>query len=171
MVNKKNNRSNVKDVLIKVENYGQEERKAQLSLSIGNKEVTKRAIVVSSQDEMVVEFTNVRFPTREAHGSIELKTENENIAIDDRHYFVSSSSEEAKILAVNGEPDSRDDIKDELFYLDRALNLPGVRKYKLIQTRPDRLKQHDLSGYQAVIFANVRATGSSLKHLICSLKN
>jgi hypothetical protein len=62
-------------------------------------------------------------------------------------------------LAVNGEPNHQDPSKDELFFVERAINLPNASQYKLINTGAKDLNKIDLSEYRAVILANVKNLG------------
>lgn len=153
-VSRKNESARRGDVLVRIKNYGGEKKKGNVVLSINNKKISQRKIALPSSEEEIVHFMNVRFPQGNAYGYVDIASD-ESIASDNRHFFVLEKRARAQVLAVNGEP-NRDAAKDELFFLDRAINLPNLAKYSLIKTTPTKVNKYDFSNYRAVILANVK---------------
>jgi hypothetical protein len=145
-----------KNVLAKVTNFGQESAKIKAQLFLNNKRNSGKNIQVESGEEGIVQFGNVLFPKGDISGWVEVTAGDEDVRVDNRYYFVSMAEKKPGILAVNGEPDSKDAANDELFFIDHALNLPGLGKYTLKQVGSAQVNSTDLSDFSAIVMANVR---------------
>ena len=154
-ISREHNSAQTGDVLTRIKNYGNEKR-IKVVLNINNKNISQRNVTVPADEEQIVQFKSVRFPKGNASGSIAVSFEDESITIDNRHFFVLENKTKAQVLAVNGEP-NKDATQDELFFLERAINLPDLAKYSLIKTSPQKVRNYDFSNYRTVILANVKA--------------
>ncbi len=154
-ISREHNSVQTGDVLTRIKNYGNDKKRVNVVLNINNKKIAQRNVAISADEEQIVQFKRVRFPKGNAFGNIELAFENESITIDNRHFFVLENKTKAQLLAVNGEP-HKDATQDELFFLERAINLPDLAKYSLIKTSPKEARKYDFSNYRAVILVNVK---------------
>ena len=145
-----------RDVLVRVLNLGSEPRKASLSLKINDKSSAKRSLNLAADEEKIIELKGVRFPKGTAAGEIEIDVAGEEIVDDNRYFFVLETTSKAQILAVNGEPNKRDVTRDELFYVDRAINLPRLAKYSMVETEARAIGNHEFSDYRAVMLLNIK---------------
>ena len=143
------------DVLTRIKNYGNDKKRLKVVLNINNKKIAQRNVTVSADEEQIVQFKRVRFPKGNASGNIDVVFEDESITIDNRYFFVLEDKTKAQLLAINGEP-HKDTVQDELFFLERAINLPDLAKYSLITTSPQKAREYNFSNYRAVILANVK---------------
>ncbi len=143
------------DVLTRIKNYGNDKKRLKVVLNINNKKIAQRNVTVSADEEQIVQFKRVRFPQGNASGNIDVVFEDESITIDNRYFFVLEDKTKAQLLAINGEP-HKDTVQDELFFLERAINLPDLAKYSLITTSPQKAREYNFSNYRAVILANVK---------------
>jgi len=143
------------DVLTRIKNYGNDKKRLKVVLNINNKKIAQRNVTVSADEEQIVQFKRVRFPKGNASGNIDVVFEDESITIDNRYFFVLEDKTKAQLLAINGEP-HKDTVQDELFFLERAINLPDLAKYSLIKTIPQKARAYNFSNYRAVILANVK---------------
>ena len=150
-----------KDVLVRVRNYGKEKERVTVSLHLNDKRVSRKRTTLLPDEEKLVPFKNVVFPLGLAAGTVALEAD-ETLTADNRFYFVSESRAQPEILAVSGEPNARDVTQDELFFLERAINVPRLAKYKLVKTNPQSLGQYDFNNYRAVILANVKDLSRSV---------
>ncbi|MFQ5604185.1 MAG: BatA domain-containing protein [bacterium] len=151
-----------KNALVRIKNYGGKKRQATVLLHINQRKVAQRKVSLAADEEKIVQFSNVRIPKGQVTGHVEIRAQKDGLWQDNHHYFVIEKQNQAQILAVDGEPDRRDVIKDELFYLDRALNLPKLSKFKLTNTTPEQLHNVDFNDYQTVILANVKDMGRTI---------
>lgn len=147
------------DVLVRLKNYGNKKLQTQIRLLLNEREVSRKNESLSPTEEKIVHFKRTRFPDGFVTGIVEASSEAENITIDNQYFFVIEKKTKSQILAVNGEPNKRVSSDDELFFLDRAVNLPKLAKYSLVQTTPENLNDYDFSNYRAIILANVKDLG------------
>ncbi|MFQ5648649.1 MAG: BatA domain-containing protein [bacterium] len=143
------------DVLARVKNFGKEKRKITTRLYLNRKKISQRVLTFLAGEEKTIRFKRVRLSGAFVTGFIELNSEDDALELDNRYYFVVQSQAQSKILAVNGEP-RRDAATDELFFMERAINLPGLAKYALVKALPKELEKHDFKDYRAIILANVK---------------
>jgi hypothetical protein len=147
------------EVLVRVLNQSEEASEAALTLNLNGNTVKQARIALAAGEEKTATFKDMPVTSNLSSGFVEI-TNRDAIAVDNRYYFVWESQANSQVLAVDGEPD-KDIVRDELFYLERAINFPGVSKYTLVRTTPSQLRQHDVSRYQAVLLANVNDLSSS----------
>lgn len=143
------------DVLARVKNFGTETQRVSLVLRMNNRKTAQRNFTLQPGTEQVVRFRRVAAPAGYVTGQVTLVGEKGGLMVDNSYFFILETQSRAQILAVDGEPD-RDLTRDELFFLDRALNLPGYARFSLIKTTSKKLPQFDFSEYRAVILANVQ---------------
>lgn len=142
------------DVLARVKNYSRDRKNFKIILSINGKKISRRNERLRANEEAIVQFQNVSFPDRSVFGSVDIDFE-ESLAADNQHFFVLENNTKTKILAINGEY-NKDATRDELFYLDRAINLPSIARYSLVKTTPNKAKKNDFNDYRAIILANLK---------------
>ncbi|MFQ5753296.1 MAG: BatA domain-containing protein, partial [bacterium] len=147
------------NVLVRIKNYGSKKKKSVLTLHIQKRKVAQRNVTLLPEEEKIVQLHNVHFPKGLVSGFVEVQTEKEDLTTDNHYFFVVDSKTKAQILAVNGEPNPHDITKDELFFVDRAVNLPKLAKYILVQTVAEEIHDVDFHDYQAVILGNVKTSG------------
>ncbi|MCG8606848.1 hypothetical protein MJD09_17915, partial [bacterium] len=145
-----------RNVLVRLQNFGADSKKASLFLTLNNRATARRSIELFGDEEKIIEFKDVRFPKGTVSGGIEVKVEGEQLTQDNQYFFVLETKSKTQILAVNGETNSRDATKDELFFVERAVNLPKLAKYTLVKTEPRRLNREEFSDYRAVLLVNVK---------------
>ncbi|MFQ6113300.1 MAG: beta-galactosidase trimerization domain-containing protein, partial [bacterium] len=144
------------DILVRANNYCDEKSKITVSLYLNNKKIAERNAAIPAGDERIVNFNSVNFPKATSTGLVKLRSPNDRFTLDNQYYFVLEKRSRALILAVNGEPNTRDAPKDELFFVERAVNLPNSQNYKLIKADPKNLNKYDFSEYRVVLLANVQ---------------
>jgi hypothetical protein len=147
---------NQREVLTRIKNFGPLKKKLEVNLIINGRSAAKKNLALVAGEEKIVEFNNVTFSAGAASGYVEIQANNESILQDNRYFFVVETTDRGNILAVNGEPAARDASADELFFVERAINLPELAKYDLIPTTPQKLSGHEFSDYQVILFANVK---------------
>ena len=140
-------------VFARLKNYGDEIRKASAMLFINSKKISQRNVALTAGEEKIVQFNRIPLTQGTVAGHVELEV-TDQLAVDNRFYFVSENRARSDILAVNGEP-HRNPGTDELFFVERAINLPDS-KFKLTETTSRDLHTHDFSNYRAVLLANVK---------------
>ncbi len=156
LISAKNPLRKQREVLARIKNFGQPKKKVEVSLVVNGRRAAQKNLTLAAEEEKIVEFNNVTFPSGAVSGYMEIQANNESILQDNRYFFVVETMGKGKILAVNGEPHPRDVNQDELFFVERAVNLPELAKYELIQTTPQKLSGHEFSDYQVILFANVK---------------
>jgi hypothetical protein len=77
------------------------------------------------------------------------------IPADNRFYFVLRNRGKVHLLGISGEPPQRLG-RDELFFVDRAFNLPGGSPFELVSIYPNSLVEQSLTDFQVVLLANVK---------------
>ncbi|MFQ5676578.1 MAG: VWA domain-containing protein, partial [bacterium] len=142
------------DVLARVKNFGPDRKQFKVTLNINNKKISQRSQTLLANEETIVRFRSVKFPDRNVFGSVDIDYK-ENLTVDNRHFFVLEKDAKTRILAVNGEY-NKDATQDELFYLDRAINLPSIARYSLVKTTPNKAKRFDFNDYGVIILANLK---------------
>ncbi len=142
------------EVLIKVKNYGGTKAKAKLALNLQTKRVAQRDLELLPDDEQIVQFSRVLVPSGVVTGEVSLTASDDALAIDNRYHFVVETGSNSEILVVNGEP-KKDPTQDELFFFERAINLPGLARYSMTTVQQGGLDGVDFDKYRAVILANV----------------
>jgi len=148
-------KKNTVDLLARVGNDGGDAQTIKLDLHLNDRSIASKQVKLQPYEEQVVMFTRVPLPRGVTHGFVAIASPHDPIAADNRYYFVLQPRGESRILAVNGEPSARDRTTDELFFVERAVNLPGTAKYNL-QTVPYRqLDGIDFSDFRAVLLANI----------------
>ncbi len=148
-----------KDVLVRVTNFGAEKKKTSVILNINDRKISQRKITLLANEEKIIQFNKVRMPAGLVTGYVDIQTEEEKITQDNQFFFLLENNTRTQILAVNGEPNTRDVTRDELFFVDRAVNLPELAKYTLVKSKADRISNFDFSDYQSVILANIKDIG------------
>jgi 3-isopropylmalate dehydratase small subunit len=155
------------DILVRVKNYGNEKSKNKIALYLNNKKIGEKQATIPKRGEKIVEFNRIAFPNATTVGLVEVNSAKDKLTLDNQYYFVLEKKSKALILAVNGEPNRRDAPKDELFFVERAINLPNSQNYKLVKAKPKDLNKYDLSEYRVVLLANVKdISRETLKRLI-----
>lgn len=142
------------DLLVRLANHGAGASDVSATVTINGTKRAVKNVTLPGGQEKVVRFARIYLPEGWASGVVEL-TAGDKIAADNRFYFVLDNQSQTEVLAVNGEP-SEDAAGDELFFLERAVNLPEVAKYKLVACRVDDIGKFDFNDYRAVILANVQ---------------
>lgn len=143
------------EVLARVKNFSNEKNSVNTVLRLGDRKVSQRTLTFKPGEEKTVRFRRVSLSGRFVTGAIEIDVENDAIELDNQYHFVLKNESEAQILAINGEP-KRDPAQDELFFLERAINLDGLAKYSLVRTNANTIDNHDFKDYRTIILANVR---------------
>lgn len=143
------------DLLAKVKNFGPVKKNVKVVLHINGKKKAQRQVAIADGEETVVKFKRVVLPKGLVHGSVELSGQEDALQVDDSYHFVLQDDASSNILAVNGEATEKAD-QDELFFLDRAINLPKVAKFHLKETSAQQFRKHELSKYRAVVLANLK---------------
>ncbi len=156
LVPSKSDRGRRRDVLARIKNFGSAKKRGDVILSFNGRKESQKTLSFEPGETHVVRFSNVQFPEGNVAGSLEIQCEGESIIQDDRFYFVLENAAKSKILAVNGVPNSRDATRDEVFFLERALNLADLTKYSLTTILTHHIGQHDFSDYQVIFLANVK---------------
>jgi hypothetical protein len=162
LVSSKHERGSNRDVLVRIKNFGGETRSGDAVLTLNGRDVSQKSFSVDPQDEEIVQFNHVVMPEGAVSGVVELKGSSDALDFDDRYFFVLQNIIKSKILAVNGEPNQRDVTQDELFFLERAVNVGELAKYSLVQVGPQRMAEQDFSEYQVIVLANVKELGRSV---------
>ncbi|MFQ5822820.1 MAG: BatA domain-containing protein [bacterium] len=147
------------DILVRVNNFGNETSKSKVFLYINKKKIAERYAMIPAGEEKIVQFRKVRFPKTTSAGYVKVQSQNDKINLDNQYFFVFEKKSKSLILAVNGEPDTRDATKDELFFVERAVNLPNLAKYKLIKSNPKSLNNYDLDDFRVVLLTNIKDVG------------
>ncbi len=142
------------DVLARVRNFGLEKKRTKLQLKINKRKIAHRDLMLEPGAEQTVRFRRVSLKGKVVAGSVELDTA-DDLAVDNRFHFVLENQSTSRILAINGEP-AKDVTRDELFFLERAINLPKLARFSLDQIGAAQLQQHDLNRYRAIILANIK---------------
>ncbi|HEX9652094.1 MAG TPA: BatA and WFA domain-containing protein [bacterium] len=161
LVSSKSERSRNRDVLVRIKNYGGTKQKREVTLTLNGRAVSKKSLTIEPQQAEVAQFNNATFPEGAVAGLVEVQSD-EELTEDNRFYFVLENVVTSKILAVNGEPNTRDYSQDELFFLERAINLADISKYSLIPTTAQRINEFDFSGFQVILLANVKEISRSV---------
>lgn len=151
-----------RDVLARIKNFGIAKKRGAVFLSSNGRRTSQKTVTLEPGEAQVVPFNNIEFPAGNVAGLIELQSDSDPLLQDNRYYFVLENAAQSKILAVNGEPNPRDATQDELFFLERALNLADLAKYSLTTIPTQHSGQHDFSDYQVIILANVKEVGRSV---------
>lgn len=142
-------------ILARVQNFSEKKAKTAIHLFIKNKKMSLRNVNLEPGEEHTVKFSKVALRGVQVSGYVSAVCEDDELSPDNYFYFTLENSQKVKILAVNGEP-NRDVVKDELFYLERAVNLPEIAKYSLEKTTPRKLKSYNFSDYRVILLANVK---------------
>lgn len=142
-----------REVLVKVRNFGDAKVRSKLILNINKKRAGRRELTLSAGEEKVVPFRQIKIPSGLVTGQVSIQ--DDDIEADNRFYFVLESESASRILAINGEPKG-DVTQDELFFFERAINLPGLARYSLTRTGQGSLERYDFNQYRAVVLANVK---------------
>jgi hypothetical protein len=145
-----------RNVLVRIHNFGSDSKKASLLLNLNDRTAARRSVELFGDEEKIIEFKDVRFPKGTVSGRIDVEVEGEQLAQDNQYFFVLETKTTTQILAVNGETNTRDATKDELFFVERAINLPKLAKYSLVKTEPHQLNREEFSDYRAVLLVNVK---------------
>lgn len=130
-------------------------RKLKVNLVVNGKVVQRKQATIKENGEGVVAFD--RFPRSSGTltGYVEVASLSGSVTADDRYYFVLRGRGKVRILAVNGEPQANSS-RDELFFVDRAFNLPGGGPFDFVSVSSNQLARQNLTGYQVVLLANVK---------------
>ncbi|RMF57292.1 MAG: hypothetical protein D6743_19150, partial [Calditrichaeota bacterium] len=145
------------DVLVRIRNLGDTRTRAGVSLHMGRRRLGKRNVLLEPSGEEVVRFNHVRVPAGAAAGYAEVSAKNDLLLADNRTYFVLGAKPKSQLLAVDGEPNPGDATRDELFFVERAVNLPKLARYHLVSTAPSGIDRFDFNDYRAVLLANVKS--------------
>jgi len=152
-VGQQERRSQRAEILVKVKNFGNARARSSLILNIKKKKVGTRKLLLAAGEERVVPFREIKIPAGLVTGQVSLT--DDDIEVDNRFHFVLESESTSQILAINGEP--RGDVtQDELFFFERAINLPGLARYSVTRTGQGNLGRYDFNQYRAVVLANVK---------------
>ncbi len=143
------------EFLVKVKNTGPAGTKVKVGLTLEGKKVNQRIQQVPAGTEKVIRFRRVALPAGNVSGTVEAAVDVDDITVDNEYYFVVAGHAKSSILAVNGEPKA-DVTRDELFFVERAVNLPKLAKYALTRTTSQELDGFDFSNYRAIILANIK---------------
>lgn len=150
------------DILVRVQNFGEKRIGANLELFLNEKRIDRRDFQIPAGQELVVPFKEIGIGADATRGEVRLSSDSDELPIDDTYYFVYEYKSSLEILAVNGEEDVRDVSADELFFVERAINLPRSAVYKLVATTPKKVGNYDFNRYRAVILANVKSLDRDL---------
>jgi hypothetical protein len=134
---------------------GAQDRRIKVSLVINGKVVDRRQVDIKENGEGVVAFRQPRSTGRMLTGYVEIEAMDGSISADDRFYFVLRSRGKVRVLAINGEP-QQNTSRDELFFVDRAFNLPGASPFELVSIYPNQIQNENLIDYQVILLANVK---------------
>ncbi|NIR52300.1 VWA domain-containing protein [candidate division KSB1 bacterium] len=156
LISDRSKSSRTQDVLVKLKNFGNEKKKTTVTLILNNKNVSKKNVSLLGGEEDVVQLTDIQFPRGLVSGFAVLQADDDDLTQDNQFFFVLENESKTQILAVNGEPDQGDVTQDELFFVERAINLPRVGKYNLVHTVSSTIDDHNLSKYRAVLLANIK---------------
>jgi hypothetical protein len=153
-----------RDVLARLRNFGGVRQRCELALTLNGRSVSQKTLTLEPAETRVVPFNNVALPEGAVSGFVEARCENDRLALDNRYFFVLENAARSKILAVNGEPNLRDPTQDELFFLQRALELGDLSKYTLTQTTPSsrEINEIDFNEFQVILLANVKELSRSV---------
>ncbi|RMD92412.1 MAG: VWA domain-containing protein [Calditrichaeota bacterium] len=142
-------------LLARIKNFGDRKHWVSARVYINGKKMKIKKVRLLANEEKVVKFDNLKFPGNRSTGWIELKTKKDPLPHDNAFYFVFQKQSQFKILAVDGEPNARDPIQDELFFVERAINLPKS-PFQLVIKKSMDLENMDFNEFRTVFLANVK---------------
>ncbi len=143
------------DFRARVRNYSGKTLRTTVALTVNGRRQSQRRVKLKANGDEIVTFPRISLPRGYVRGAVSLQGAADVIDCDNSYYFVLHNDDKSEILAVNGEPRGNSD-RDELFFLDRALNLPGLGRYSLSKIAAAGLDGQDLHAYRAVVLANVK---------------
>ncbi|MFQ5708415.1 MAG: BatA domain-containing protein [bacterium] len=145
-----------KELLVRVKNFGAQKAKVKATLHLNGKKVAQRRLTIPAGQEKIEQFKHLKISGRSNAGYVQIESGQDALTVDNTFYFVVENKRSVDVLAINGEPDSKDSSKDELFFVERAIDLPNTNKYQLVTARPDNLKKVRFEDHRAIILANVK---------------
>lgn len=154
-ISEEQTRGATRDVLVRLNNFGGEARRVTVELTLKGRKAASRSAMVPAKDQIVVRL-RARIPRGTSQGVVTISDSDDGLQPDNTFFFVAEDRTSLEVLAVNGEPEPRDISRDELFFVERAVNLPDAHKYKLVAVQPGELSAANLADYRTVILANVK---------------
>ena len=128
-----------------------------VTLEIAGRQVSRATVSLGAGETVAKRFA-ASMPRTSRSAELVVALDGDSLAADDRRHAIAELRDQTNVLLVNGDPRTvRHD--DELFYLDTALR-PGDRSdsgFIVAKVTADELPKMDLSDYDAVVLANVRA--------------
>ncbi len=136
-------------------------KNVRVQLVVNQRTLASRTVSIGPNEVEVIRFTNIRPQAGLIQGYFEVKNTDDAFTADDRFYFTRKQRSKINILAINGEPGER--AGDELFFLQRALNLPGT-PFRLEPRPANQVRAKTLAAFDVILLANVQG----LSHAVMS---
>ncbi|MBN2344598.1 MAG: BatA domain-containing protein [Deltaproteobacteria bacterium] len=144
-----------------ITNFGDTEKKLDVSLSLDNKPAAKGTLTVKPRQTAVKEFQH-RFDDKGVHfGWVQI--DDDEFTPDNIRYLATNVRRAIHVLVING--DSRPgSYLDEVFYLQKALETPmgGEVPIHTLVLEPEIAKVTPLEGYDVIFLAGVKRLSTGL---------
>lgn len=144
-------------VIAQVANYTDSEQTPSLSLHIGGDMVARGEVTIAAKKIASKRFSAV-LPAGTAPSPVSVSVKADHFSLDDTRFAIAAAGKRPRVLLVNGAPRTTRH-EDELFYLSTALapNRADSGGANITITTPDLLATTDLSVFDVIVLANVRA--------------
>lgn len=147
-------------VVVSVKNFGSAPVNGELRLTLDGQVRARAFVELAPGAGSDREFTLTELQNGLHLGDVTIAAENDGFKDDDVAPLAIERFAEPRVLVVNGDPKSVS-FKDEIFYLERALQVakPAIA-FDVVAA--DDLSTQKLDNYKVIVLANVPAPGASV---------